>query len=58
MAVAKFAPAMSVAEAWGEREQRWEVVRRGRVEVSVVGKGEEGRSVVIRVDGEGGVLVE
>lgn len=47
--VVKFAPGMSVDEAEAEREQRGEVVGRGRVEVRRVGSGGEGEGVVIRV---------
>jgi hypothetical protein len=63
--VLKFAPGISVEEAEGERERRWEVVRRGRFECWRIGGAaqggrggvKEGQGFVFRV-GDVGVEIE
>lgn len=54
--VLKFAPAISVEQAEGERTQRWKVVQRGRFEAWRVGQGRNGEGFVYRVGD--GVMVE
>ncbi|CAO2653324.1 Nn.00g027350.m01.CDS01 [Neocucurbitaria sp. VM-36] len=57
--VLKFAPAISVEEAEAERQQRWEVVSRGRFECWKVGVGVgDGEGFVFRVGRRGVVLEE
>jgi hypothetical protein len=55
--VLKFAPEMGVEQAEAEKEQRWEVVRRGRFECWKVGGVKEEEGFVFRV-GRDGVEVE
>lgn len=58
--VLKFAPAISLEEAEAERQQRWDVVSKGRFECWKIGVGtvaREGEGFVFRV-GKGGVCVE
>jgi hypothetical protein len=56
--VLKFAPALSVEEAEVEKNQRWDVVQRGRFECWKVGIGAgDGDRFVFRV-GDAGVEVE
>ncbi|OAL52816.1 hypothetical protein IQ07DRAFT_629354 [Pyrenochaeta sp. DS3sAY3a] len=58
--VLKFAPAISLEEAEAERQQRWDVVSKGRFECWRIGVGiaaGEGEGFVFRV-GKGGVWVE
>jgi hypothetical protein len=56
--VLKFPPVMSMREAEGERQQRWDVVQRARFEAWRVGVGvRDGEGFVFRI-GERGVEIE
>lgn len=55
--VVRFAPGISVEEAEGERDRRWEAVCKGRIECWKVG-GREEEAVVLKAGREGGICVE